>query len=290
MVPWDSAQKLARTTGEKIILSLRFLSWEAGRLSTIWKEKAADWSHPEESRAEPQGRRQLPTQLRVPASAMPGLPQAPQMRAPTNLHLCFRVLWTGVLPFGIERVLTNAHCLLFFLYQKIFSNYPTRGKGALPELAQLISDTGHLTQLSWGMSIISPHCHWVIELHLPCKGTLNVKVNESVSNSALSNSFAIPWTVACRALLSMGFSRQEYWSGLPFPSPRNHLNSGIKPNFSCIAGCFFTIWANRWGTLYATNIIFHQLVYLPSNFKTEEVCREWIFPSLSDFYIIIVCH
>ena len=30
---------------------------------------------------------------------------------------------------------------------------------------------------------------------------------------------ATPWTVACQALLSMGFSRQEYWSGLPFPSP-----------------------------------------------------------------------
>ena len=31
--------------------------------------------------------------------------------------------------------------------------------------------------------------------------------------------FATLWTVACQALLSMGFSRQEYWSGLPFPSP-----------------------------------------------------------------------
>ena len=31
--------------------------------------------------------------------------------------------------------------------------------------------------------------------------------------------FATPWTVAHQALLSMGFSRQEYWSGLPFPSP-----------------------------------------------------------------------
>ena len=28
-----------------------------------------------------------------------------------------------------------------------------------------------------------------------------------------------PWTIACQAPLSMGFSRQEYWSGLPFPSP-----------------------------------------------------------------------
>ena len=31
--------------------------------------------------------------------------------------------------------------------------------------------------------------------------------------------FVTPWTVACQAPLSMGFSRQEYWSGLPFPSP-----------------------------------------------------------------------
>ena len=31
---------------------------------------------------------------------------------------------------------------------------------------------------------------------------------------------ATPWTVACQASLTMGFSRQEYWSGLPFPSPR----------------------------------------------------------------------
>ena len=31
--------------------------------------------------------------------------------------------------------------------------------------------------------------------------------------------FATPWTVACQGPLSMGFSRQEYWSGLPFPSP-----------------------------------------------------------------------
>ena len=36
----------------------------------------------------------------------------------------------------------------------------------------------------------------------------------------MSELFAIPWTVACQAPLSMGFSRQEYWSGLPFPFPR----------------------------------------------------------------------
>ena len=40
--------------------------------------------------------------------------------------------------------------------------------------------------------------------------------------------FVTPWTVARQALLSMEFSRQEYWSGLPFPSPEDLLNPGIK--------------------------------------------------------------
>ena len=41
--------------------------------------------------------------------------------------------------------------------------------------------------------------------------------------------FVTPWTVAHQAPLSMGFSRQEYWSGLPFPSPGDLPNPGIKP-------------------------------------------------------------
>ena len=38
-----------------------------------------------------------------------------------------------------------------------------------------------------------------------------------------------PWTVAHQAPLSMGFSRQEYWSGLPFPSPGDLPDPGIEP-------------------------------------------------------------
>ena len=38
-----------------------------------------------------------------------------------------------------------------------------------------------------------------------------------------------PWTVACPTPLSVGFSRQEYWSGLPFPSPGDLADPGIKP-------------------------------------------------------------
>ena len=41
--------------------------------------------------------------------------------------------------------------------------------------------------------------------------------------------FATPWTVACQAPLSMGFSRQGYWSGLPFSSPGDLPNPGNKP-------------------------------------------------------------
>ena len=41
--------------------------------------------------------------------------------------------------------------------------------------------------------------------------------------------FAIPWTIICWALLSMGFSRQEYGSGLPFPSPGVLPDRGIEP-------------------------------------------------------------
>ena len=41
--------------------------------------------------------------------------------------------------------------------------------------------------------------------------------------------FATLWTVACQAPLSMGFSRQEYWSGLPCPSPEDLPDPGIEP-------------------------------------------------------------
>ena len=49
----------------------------------------------------------------------------------------------------------------------------------------------------------------------------------------------IPWTVACQALLPMGFPRQEYWSGLPFPSPGDLLNPGTEPASPALAGELF---------------------------------------------------
>ena len=46
--------------------------------------------------------------------------------------------------------------------------------------------------------------------------------------------FATPWTVVHQTSLSLGFSRQEYWSGLPFPSLGDFLDSGIKPTSSAL--------------------------------------------------------
>ena len=57
------------------------------------------------------------------------------------------------------------------------------------------------------------------------KRTVKVKV-KSLSRVRL---FATPWTIAHQAPPSMGFSRQEYWSGLPFPSPGDLPNPGVKP-------------------------------------------------------------
>ena len=75
-----------------------------------------------------------------------------------------------------------------------------------------------------------------------------VGIIKSMSNVRL---FATPWTIACQKSLSMGFPRQEYWSGLPFPSPGDLSfflsffpgdlsNSGSHPPSSLLAGRFFT--------------------------------------------------
>ena len=53
----------------------------------------------------------------------------------------------------------------------------------------------------------------------------------------------IAWTAAHQASLSMGFPRQEYWSGLPFPSPGDHPHPGMEPESpasSTLAAGFFT--------------------------------------------------
>ena len=57
----------------------------------------------------------------------------------------------------------------------------------------------------------------------------------------MSDSFTISWTVAHQAPVSMGFLRQEYWSGLSFPSPGDLPDPGFEPVSLALAGGFFTM-------------------------------------------------
>ena len=72
------------------------------------------------------------------------------------------------------------------------------------------------TQLKW----LSTHAP-------PCE--LSTDTFSSVQSLSLVQLFATLWTVGCQAPLSKGFSRQEFWSGLPYPPPANLPDSGIKP-------------------------------------------------------------
>ena len=57
----------------------------------------------------------------------------------------------------------------------------------------------------------------------------------------MSDTFATPWTVTHQAPLSMEFPRQEYWSGLPFPTPGDLPGPGLELSSTALAGGFFTI-------------------------------------------------
>ena len=97
-----------------------------------------------------------------------------------------------------------------------------------------------------------------------------------------------PWTVAHQAPLSMGFSWQ-YWSGLPFPSPRDLLDPGVEPGFSCTEGRFFTNWATREAPHYYTilksedvlwNVCFsyrHTHTFMTTGVTWLRVLRQMIF-------------
>ena len=81
---------------------------------------------------------------------------------------------------------------------------------------------------------------WAVQKQSPRK-----KQERSLRAQLLSHVqlFPIPWTVACQAPLSMGFSRQEYWNGLPLPPPGDLPDPGIKrssPVSPALAGRFFT--------------------------------------------------
>ena len=83
-----------------------------------------------------------------------------------------------------------------------------------------------------------------------------------VGRSVLSDSVT-PWTIAHWAPLFMGFSRQEYWGGLPFPFPGDLPNPGMEPRSPALQADFFNTDPRRCN-LHATNfLLFKKLENIP---------------------------
>ena len=104
------------------------------------------------------------------------------------------------------------------------------------------------------------------------------------SQSVMSNSFTTPWTVARQAPLLMGFPRQEYWSGLPFPSPGDLPDPGIKPTSlgpPALAGGFFTIEPAGENHMYILSIYMGSLylcVYISHRVLNCSVISDSLLP------------
>ena len=78
--------------------------------------------------------------------------------------------------------------------------------------------------------------------------------------SVVSDS-ATPWTADRQAPLSMGFSRQEHWSGLPCPSPGDRPNSGVEPKPTSQAASSLLSYLGS-PTLWFTDILIKLLIYM----------------------------
>ena len=83
--------------------------------------------------------------------------------------------------------------------------------------------------------------------------------------------FVTPWTVACQAPLSMGFSRQEYWSGLPCPPPGDLPYPGIEPMSPALAGRFFTA-STTWKAWNRRDRTIIPSVWRKLHFKEALIC------------------
>ena len=112
----------------------------------------------------------------------------------------------------------------------------SRRHPSLPESA-----VSEVTLVAWNQRC-QKHLHQrnqeTLKLSHLSSGLLVVKLMYMLSHLSRVQLFAIPWTVACQAPLSMGFPRQEYWNGLPFPSPGALPDPEMEPASPALAGGF----------------------------------------------------
>ena len=112
--------------------------------------------------------------------------------------------------------------------------------------------------------------------------------------------FATPWTVACQTFLPMEFSRQEYWSRLPFPIPGDLPNQGLKPaslTSPALVGRFFTTSSTCRAHIYLsthTHMLFYRLCSIMGHCKILDIvpCTiQWVFVvDLSHIRIVCICY
>ena len=99
---------------------------------------------------------------------------------------------------------------------------------------------------------------------------LTMALNCAVLNRSVMSDFATPRTVAPQASLSVGFSRQEYWSGLPCPPSGHLLNPGIKPRSLALQADSLPSEPLR----KPKNTAVGGPSFLQGNFMTQEVNRD----------------
>ena len=100
-----------------------------------------------------------------------------------------------------------------------------------------------------------------------------------VSHSVVTNQlFATPWTVACQAPLAMKFSRQEYWSGLLFPSPVPFPTQELNPGLLLYRQILYLVWATMvytiWDLFLPHLLVLYFLLYV--FWRKEEMQNFWI--------------
>ena len=114
---------------------------------------------------------------------------------------------------------------------------------------------------------------WHLSLSIVFSKVIHIVVHASViSHFSHVWLFVTPWTVAHQTPLSMGLSRPEYWSGLPFPPPGALPNPGIEPGVMSYVSCIGTGAIFSFQILLSLNAIFS--IYF-------HFCVSHFFPGIS---------
>ena len=140
-----------------------------------------------------------------------------------SLNTMFSRLISVVLSTGILFLYIAKYHFIVWIDHILFIHFPVDG--------QLIISTFELLSVLHIILVLSS----VTRAWFFCKPS-----NVCVLTASVMSNFVTPWTVARQAPLSMEFSRQEYWSGLPFRSPEDLPDLGIEPASPESAGGFFT--------------------------------------------------